>query len=119
MADELEAAGGRHLLEYWEVLRRRRYVVYLATGAAVLVALVASFLATPLYRATATLQIDRQNPDILTFKDVSAVDYAWSAYTDFYQTQYKILGSDAVARRAVDRLGLVHHKDFSRRRAPP
>ena len=107
------AAGGKHLLEYWEVLRRRRWVVYLCVGTAVVVALVASFLATPQYRATATLQIERQNPDILTFKDVAAVDYAWSAYTDFYQTQYKILASDAVARRAVERLGLLHHPLFA------
>lgn len=110
---EETAAGGKHLLEYWEVLRRRRWIVYLSVGVVVVVALVASFLATPLYRATATLQIERQNPDILTFKDVAAVDYAWSAYTDFYQTQYKILASDAVARRAVERLGLLNHPAFA------
>lgn len=112
MTDE-EAVTGRHLLEYWAVVRRRRWVVYLCAGAAVVLALVASFLATPLYRATATLQIERQNPDILTFKDLASVDYAWSAYTDFYQTQYKILASEAVARKTVQRLGLVNHPDFA------
>jgi succinoglycan biosynthesis transport protein ExoP len=116
-----ETLGGRHLLEYWAVVRRRRHVVYLAVAAAALVALVGSFLATPLYRSTVTLEIERQNPEILTFRDVKSVDYAWSAYTDFYQTQYKILASDAVARRTVARLGLVNHPAFAageRRRGP-
>ncbi|MBZ5639479.1 MAG: hypothetical protein LAO51_12100, partial [Acidobacteriia bacterium] len=108
-----EALGGKHLLEYWAVVRRRRHVVYLAVAAATLLALVGSFLATPLYRATVTLEIERQNPEILTFRDVKSVDYAWSAYTDFYQTQYRILASDAVARRTAERLGLPNHPAFA------
>ena len=110
---EEETIGGKHLLDYWAVLRRRRYVVYLAVAAATLIALVGSFLATPLFRSTATLQIERQNPDVLAFKGLASVDYSWNAYTDFYQTQYKILASDAVARRTVDRLGLLNHPLFA------
>ena len=45
------------LLRYWEILVRRRWVIYLAVAAVFLIALVGSFLSTPLYRATATLQI--------------------------------------------------------------
>lgn len=107
-----EARGGRHLLDYWAILRRRRWVVYLAVAVATLVALVGSFLATPMYRATATLQVERQNPEILTFKNVAAMDYSYSAYSDFYQTQYKILSSEAVARKAVERRGLTEHPAF-------
>jgi uncharacterized protein involved in exopolysaccharide biosynthesis len=104
--------AGRHLLDYWQVLQRRRFVVYLAVGAVTAVALVGSFLVTPLYRATTTLQIERQNPEIFTFRDVASVDSSWSAYSDFYQTQYRILSSEAVARKAVTRLGLTSHPDF-------
>lgn len=104
--------AGRHLLDYWQVLQRRRFVVYLAVGAVTAVALLGSFLVTPLYRATTTLQIERQNPEIFTFRDVASVDSSWSAYSDFYQTQYRILSSEAVARKAVARLGLTSHPDF-------
>ncbi len=107
-----DPVAGKHIREYWAVVLRRRWAVYLCVAAATLVALVGSFLATPLYRATATLQIERQNPDILTFKNVAGVEYSYQAYADFYQTQYKILGSDAVARRAVRREGLTHHPYF-------
>ena len=104
--------AGRHLLEYWKVLQRRRFIVYLAAGAVTMVALLGSFLVTPLYRATTTLLIERQNPEIFTFRDVASVDSSWSAYADFYQTQYRILSSEAVARKAVARLGLTSHPDF-------
>ena len=101
------------------ILVRRRWVVYVVVLAAVLIALVGSFLVTPLYRATVTLQLDRQSPDILTFRDLARVDHSWSAYDDFYETQYKIISSNAVARRAVERLGLVSHPSFSVREVTP
>ena len=75
-----------HLLDYWAVLWRRRWIVYLGVITVGLVALLGSFLTTPQYRATVTLQIERQNPDVLNFRDLGRMDYAWAAYSDFYQT---------------------------------
>jgi len=103
----------RDLLGYWAVLKRRRGVIYLCIAAVVLATLIGSFLVTPLYRSTVTAQIERQNPDILNVRELASVDYSWAAYADFYQTQYKILSSDAVARKVVDRLGLVSHPRFA------
>jgi capsular exopolysaccharide synthesis family protein len=110
----MELAVGTHVLDYWRILRRRRWVVYLSVATVALVALVGSFLATPLYRASATLQIERQTPDILSFRDLTRVDYSWNAYTDFYQTQYKLLASENVARGAAARLDLDRHPAFAR-----
>ena len=107
------AGGGQHLLDYWSVLVRRRWIVYLSLATICLATLIGSFLVTPLYRATATLHIERQSPDIFTFRDLGQVDYSFAAYADFYQTQYKIIGSHAVARRAAERLELTSHPDFS------
>ncbi len=111
------AEARHHLLDSWDVLRRRRWVVYLAVTTVALVALVGSYLVTPLYRATVTLQIERETPDILAFEDLTRVDYSWAAYADFYQTQYKILSSETVARRAADRLDLVSHPLFQQEAA--
>lgn len=99
----------RHLLEYWAVLKRRRWVVYVAVAVVATTAVVGSFLVTPLYRATSTLQIERQNPDILTFREMAGVDYSFAAYQDFYQTQYRLLSSEAVTERAAGRLRLEEH----------
>ena len=114
-----KTSRARDLLDYWAILKRRRGVVYLCVAAVALFTLVGSFLVTPLYRSTATLQIERQNPDVLNVHQLAAVDYSWAAYADFYQTQYRILSSDAVARRTVDRLGLTSHPLFERGDASP
>jgi len=107
------------LFSYWQVLVRRRWVVYLAVVALGLAALVSSFLTTPLYKSSTTLQIERQSPEILSFRDVARTDYAWAAYNDFYQTQYRIIASAPVARLAAERLNLVSHPDFSAGESEP
>lgn len=112
------SARQRHLLEYWAVLRRRRWIVYLGVAVVGLASLVGSFLVTPMYRSTATVQIERQSPDILTFQDIAKMDHSFAAYSDFYQTQYKILTSEAVARRTVERARLAAHPDFAPKGRP-
>ena len=72
---------GQQLRDYWGVLLRRRWVVYLAVSTLTLVALIGSFLVTPLYRATVTLQIERQNPDVLNIRDLAQVDHSWASAT--------------------------------------
>jgi capsular exopolysaccharide synthesis family protein len=106
MADERSEVN---LLEYGALLMRRRWAIYLALISSVLVALVGSFLVAPRYRATVTLQIQRQGPNIFTHRDLAQVDYSWNAYTDFYETQYKVIASLPVARVAAERLGLASH----------
>jgi len=108
----MDTLRGTHLLEYWSILKRRRWAIYLAVATIGVAALVGSFLATPLYRATATVQIERQAPDVLSFKDLARTDMSYMAYNDFYQTQYKLLQSEAVARVTVRRLALTSHPDF-------
>jgi len=111
--------GELNLLDYWVVLKRRRWVVYLALVSVVLIALIGSFLITPLYRAEVTLQIERLSPDILTFRELSRSDYSWAAYSDFYQTQYKIIASTGVARKTAEQLGLDSHPMFERGESGP
>ncbi|HEX4823527.1 MAG TPA: polysaccharide biosynthesis tyrosine autokinase [Candidatus Polarisedimenticolaceae bacterium] len=108
-----ERERARDLRDYWSILQRRRGVIALCAAAVTLATLVGSFLVTPLYRSTATVQIERQNPDILNVRELGSLDYSFAAYADFYQTQYRILSSDAVARKTVARLGLVSHPLFA------
>jgi capsular exopolysaccharide synthesis family protein len=106
--------GDLHVRELWNVLVHRRWVVVLGLTAATLVALTWSFLATPAYRARTVLIIERQEPDILTFRDLARADFAVAAHGQYYQTQYRVIASPAVARLAVEQLGLVHHPSFDR-----
>lgn len=107
------------VLEYVRVLVHRRYVVLGCLGVVVATAMLATLFTVPEYQATTTVQIDRQSPEILTFKDVMGVDPSYSAYQDFYQTQYKILQSKSVLRLAAERLDLPNVPEFAGRRPSP
>jgi uncharacterized protein involved in exopolysaccharide biosynthesis len=65
-----------------------------------------SFASTPMYSATALLQIQPGGPNILSFEDVQESVALSQAYNDFFQTQYDILASRTLARRTVDDLDL-------------
>ena len=54
-----------NLLEYWQVLRDRRWVVIGVTAAITLAALAVTLLMTPIYRASSTLQIERDTMKIM------------------------------------------------------
>jgi polysaccharide biosynthesis transport protein len=99
-----------HLLDYWQVLVKRRWVVYSALLLVTGLVTLGSFLVKPQYTATAQLQIEKFNPKVLPFQDVMAsyIDYR----DDFYETQSRLIQSRSVARAVVKRLELGRHPLF-------
>ena len=73
---------------------------------------IGTFMTKPLYRATVTIKIDKENPNILSFKDVFAIE---RADDDYYQTQYDILRSRNLARRVIRRMKLNLDPQFDGR----
>jgi len=103
--------------EYWRRLVQHRWVVVGCTAFVVVLSMIVTFLATPQYTATATLEIRRLAPDIVEFRDVLPID-PWG-YNDFYQTQYNILQSRAVSRLAVEQVDLVSQPEYATRKPSP
>src|SRR5213594_806698 len=99
-----------HLLDYWHVVLKRRWIVYTSLAVVVSVTTLGSFLQRPIYTATTRLQIEQNTPKILPFQDVmsSVPDYR----NDFYQTQYGLIQSRRVAREAIDSLHLADLEEF-------
>jgi capsular exopolysaccharide synthesis family protein len=97
---------GINLLALWRVLVRRKWTI-VAFFTIVLTAVVtATFLQTPLYRATLVMKIERQAEKVLDFQD-SGNHEGWGAGAwDFYQTQYELLQSRSLAERVAERLNL-------------
>ena len=98
-----------HLRDYWKVIQKRRWVVIAFFFIVLTATAVGTFTMTPIYRSTATIQINKENPQIVDFKEVFAVN---TMDTDYYQTQYKILESRTLARRVIQTLKLSEHPDF-------
>lgn len=100
-----------NIRDYWQILVRRRWLIYTCVLVTTVAAAVSSFLATPTYRSTCVVSIERSGARILS-KDLAAVEPSWMDYQNFYNTQYRIIGSDEVLRRAIDRLELMKRNDL-------
>ncbi len=88
------------LPELWRIARRKKWVIINTALIVFALAAVISFLATPKYTAVGQLLIDRE-PNILSFEDIFQIE---SFNDDYFQTQYKLLQSRALAGATVDRL---------------
>jgi succinoglycan biosynthesis transport protein ExoP len=107
---DLSAWRDVQLWDYLHILMHRRWTVAAVLAFTVLTALIVSFSSTPMYRATALLQIEPEGPNVVQFGDMQESISATQAYHDFYRTQYDILSSRQVALRTIEELGLEDDK---------
>jgi capsular exopolysaccharide synthesis family protein len=92
-----------HLSDYLKVLVRRRWTALSAFLLVMIATVVYTFTATPIYRARVQLLIENENPNVVSFKEVINQE---KSTNDYYQTQYRILQSRSLARRALNQLDL-------------
>jgi len=97
--------------EYVRVLVKRRWAVLSVLLCLVGIAALYSFTATPIYKATVQILIERQTPRLLEQPGAPA-PYDHSS-EEFYQTQYKLLESRALIKKVVDKLQLKEHRYYS------
>src|SRR5262245_8638538 len=95
---------------YFEVLRRYKWLLLTTSLACAIVAAISSFRATPIYRASAKLLIERAAPQVVKVPDVLPTEAAGTV--DYYPTQYGIMKSLSLAREVVTKLGLQQHPEF-------
>lgn len=103
-----ESAERLEVQRYLDALRRRWWVVVLC---AVLVAALSALWTArqpKLYRASASVVIETRTPRVLTGVE-EVVDVAASGWVpeNFFETEYEIMRSRAVARAAAELLGLA------------
>lgn len=92
-----------HLTDYLRVLYKRRWAAITVFTLVMLAVMVYAFTATPIYEAQTRILIESDDPNIVTFSTV--IDES-QAKADYYQTQYNILQSRALARQTIDQLRL-------------
>jgi len=97
--------GEIDLRELLLVLRRRKGTIILITLLTFVVALTVTLMMKPIYQASTTLQVEVDKPRVLNY-DVEASGGQSVNSTNFYQTQFEILRSRALARRTIDSMGL-------------
>lgn len=98
------------LSQYVQVLLRRRFLVLAAAALGVLAALFITFTTTPLYRSTASMEIAREATRVVDEGDTAPS--AQIMNQEFYQTQYGLLRSRALAQLVVRKLRLAENETF-------
>lgn len=93
------------LLSYWRVLVKHRRLVIGVMAAVVALALLKTLMTTPIYRATVTLQIEKQGSQVVNVGALQTVDYG-DFRNEFLQTQYELLKSRSLAERVAGDLNL-------------
>jgi succinoglycan biosynthesis transport protein ExoP len=101
----------RGLREYLHILLKRKWWV-ICTFLTIFTAIALyTFLRTPVYRATTTLQITPDNPGTMDDK-LSQLATGYDSQDKFLRTQFKILHSRSLALRVIKTLNLAEHRDY-------
>lgn len=104
--------GEFDLTRYLRMALKHRWVILGTVLAALVIGLALTLMATRIYTASATLQIDRQATQVLNnVTDVTPTE-AMIQGEEFFQTQYGLLRSRALAERVIDTLGLASSDAF-------
>ncbi|HJT00359.1 MAG TPA: polysaccharide biosynthesis tyrosine autokinase [Terriglobales bacterium] len=115
-ADTQMAGDDISLATYWNVLLKRRWTVVTATLVLTTLAVIASYRMTPIYRATARVEVEADTPLIQSLSDLYQKAEADDA---FLQTQIQVLKSDNLAWRTIQELRLAENPAFLRQPLTP
>ncbi|MDH3690444.1 MAG: polysaccharide biosynthesis tyrosine autokinase [Gammaproteobacteria bacterium] len=92
-----------HLTDYWRLIRRHKWMIVGLTIVGLIVGWLQALSETPIYRAQLTLVIEPERANLSSIGEGLVLPFTYR----FYETQYQILQSRAVAERVVDKLGLA------------
>ncbi len=105
-----EVVGKIDLHRLLFTVQKYRVWVLSIASATVLIAAALTFIMTPIFRATSSIQIDRETVDVVNLKGVQAEQDPFA--DDFYQTKYELLSSRSVAERVAQALNLSEDRYF-------
>src|ERR1700682_2590771 len=106
-----------HLYDYLLILRKHQWLILSFMLSVVTIVAIATFRMQPVYVATARIEIDRENSNILPFQGVNSYDVMID--TDNYiETQSKILTSETLALETLRNAGLSALPQYSSPNGP-
>ncbi len=92
------------MLRLWRILVRRRWLIVGSIILVTILGLLYSFTRTPLYTASSRLEISRESARVV---NIQSVEQETSEFDlEFYQTQYGLLASNALAEQVVRNMRL-------------
>lgn len=97
------------LTYYWDLLMRRRWVALSAWLAVIIITALVTFNMRPVFQSQALLVIEKERGNNVVYQGGPSVE---RSNEDYYQTQYKLLKSEALLKTVHNRLNLAKHEEF-------
>jgi capsular exopolysaccharide synthesis family protein len=101
-----------HLYDYLLILRKHQWLILSFLLTVVTIVSIATFRMRPVYVARATIEIDRENNNILPFQGADAYD-SMMDLDNYIETQSKVLTSETLALQTIRNTGLAANPEFS------
>jgi succinoglycan biosynthesis transport protein ExoP len=101
-----------HLYDYLLILRKHQWLILSFMLAVVTIVAIATFRMQPVYIATARIEMDRENANILPFQGSDSYDFMMDL-ENYIETQSKILTSETLALQTIRNSGLSARPEFS------
>lgn len=101
-----------HLYDYLLILRKHQWLILSFMLTVVTIVSVATFRMRPVYVATAKIEIDRENGNILPFQGTDSYDYMMDM-ENYIETQSRVLTSETMALQTIRNSGLASLPEFS------
>ncbi len=101
-----------HLYDYLLILRKHQWLILSFLLTVVTIVSIATFRMRPVYIAKATIEIDRENANILPFQGADSYDYMMDL-DNYIETQSKVLTSETLALQTIRNTGLAANPEFS------
>src|SRR5689334_21048039 len=100
-----------HLYDYLLILRKHQWLILSFMLSVVTIVSIATFRMQPVYVATARIEIDKENANILPFQGGDSYDYMMDS-DNYIETQSKILTSETLALQTIRNNGLALRPEF-------
>lgn len=100
-----------HLYDYLLILRKHQWLILSFMLSVVTIVSIATFRMQPVYVATARIEIDKENENILPFQGGDSYDYMMDS-EGYIETQAKILTSETLALQTIRNNGLALRPEF-------
>ncbi len=102
------AAGYDSLMDYWNILIRHKKTLLGFALVGLAAAVVISLVQTPTYRVRTSLEIQDFNANFMDIKSVDPTDSngSYASPESYVETQAKILQSESLLERVIDKLNL-------------
>lgn len=97
-----------HLRDYISVIIKRKWYVIVFLICTIITTMAITLMMAPVYKSTVVIKIDKDDPNILSFKGVEITKPG----PDYYTTQYELIKSRTMAEKVIKKLELHKNKDF-------